>query len=63
MASATARLAVSSLAPDIEPERSRTMDRLTGARVGASRGGRCGQPGQDEAGALAVGADEATVGP
>ena len=33
MASATARLAVSSLTPDIEPERSRTMARLTGGRV------------------------------
>ena len=41
MASSTARFAMSSLAPDIEPERSRTIARLTGARrrspVGAGR--------------------------
>ncbi len=32
MASSTACFAMSSLAPDIEPERSSTMARLTGAR-------------------------------
>ena len=32
MASSTARFAVASFAPDIEPDRSRTMARLTGGR-------------------------------
>ena len=53
MASTTAALATSSLTPDIEPERSRTMARFTLGRTRSVVGPGRGDAGQQEA--LAVG--------